>query len=410
MKAVLLMCGIPGSGKSTWIKDNNLESYSINRDQLRIQYYGISYDNYGDESMPNVSEKFVYERYMEAVETRMRNGSFLVLDNTHLKIHTINSIKQLSECYGYKIFVKIMDTPLNECLNRNRTRERLKFVPEEDIVKMNGDFKSLREGIHKDYNLKVIESLSELSSYELSDNTSHYNPSDSIYVVGDIHGCYTELDKFISSYERDTSNDKTIIFTGDFIDRGPENLKVLNKLIELSELNNVYFIEGNHELSLREYSYSKELRSKEFINTTKVQLDTDPDIKIRIRPLLMKMKTHMILSMVRPNNTNNIIICHGGISHDYRVLRGEVWRSPRSVIKGSDYPNGVMKDIADRFHNSCNSTTCQIHGHRPVVDENEVIQPAKTNPSVINLDGHVDQGGHLLVAHIQNKKINILKY
>lgn len=408
------MCGIPGSGKSTWIKDNGLHDYSVSRDQLRLQYYGISYDGYGFESMPEVSEKFVYERYMEMVEVRMRNGSFVVLDNTHLKMHTINSIKQLAECYGYNIFIKIMNTPLHECLSRNKDRERLKFVSEEVIVKMNSNFKSFKENISKDYDIKRIEDLNEISAYDLSKSYIHYKSNDSIYVVGDIHGCYNELDKFLNNYESDLSSSKKLIFTGDFTDRGPENLKVLNKLIELSELNNVYFIEGNHEMSLREYSYSKSIMSKDFISTTKPQLDTDPGIKIRLRPLLMKLRTHILLSNDFLANidkaTNNIIICHGGISYDYRVLNGEVWRSPRSVIKGSDYPNGDMKNVAEKFHNSCSITSRQIHGHRPVVDENGVIQSAKTNPSVINLDGHVDQGGHLLVAHIQNKKIDILKY
>lgn len=408
------MCGIPGSGKSTWIKDNGLYDYSISKDQLRLQYYGISYDGYGFESMPEVSEKFVYERYMEMVEVRMRNGSFVVLDNTHLKMHTINSIKQLAECYGYNIFIKIMNTPLHECLNRNKDRKGLSSYLRKVIVKMNSNFKSFKENINKDYDIKRIEDLNEISAYDLSKSYIHYKSNDSIYVVGDIHGCYNELDKFLSNYESDLLSSKKLIFTGDFTDRGPENLKVLNKLIELSELNNVYFIEGNHEMSLREYSYSKSIRSKDFISTTKPQLDTDPDIKIRLRPLLMKLRTHILLSNDFLANidkaTNNVIICHGGISYDYRVLNGEVWRSPRSVIKGSDYPNGDMKDVAEKFHNSCDITSSQIHGHRPVVDENGVIQPAKTNPSVINLDGHVDQGGHLLVAHIQNRKIDILKY
>ena len=162
------MCGIPGSGKSTWIKDNELYDHSISRDQLRIQYYGISYDSYGFESMPEVSEKFIYEKYMEMVEVRMRNGSFLVLDNTHLKMHSINSIKQLAECYGYNIFIKIMNTPLHECLNRNKSRERIKFVPEEVIVKMNSDFKLFKGNISKDYDIKEIEDLNEISSYDLS--------------------------------------------------------------------------------------------------------------------------------------------------------------------------------------------------------------------------------------------------
>jgi predicted kinase len=128
MKAVLLMCGLPGSGKSTWIKENKLEPYSISRDNLRLLYYGPLYNKYGLESMPYASEKLVYEEYMRIVEMRMRNNSFIVLDNTHLKVSSINSIVNLAEYYGYKVFIKVMDTSVTECLRRNKAKEYYKKV------------------------------------------------------------------------------------------------------------------------------------------------------------------------------------------------------------------------------------------------------------------------------------------
>ena len=30
--------GAPGSGKSTWIKDNNLEMYTLSADMIRLQH------------------------------------------------------------------------------------------------------------------------------------------------------------------------------------------------------------------------------------------------------------------------------------------------------------------------------------------------------------------------------------
>lgn len=207
------------------------------------------------------------------------------------------------------------------------------------------------------------------------------------------------------------SNDKNkiLVFTGDYIDRGPENLKVINKLMDISEDSSIesYFIEGNHEKSLYQYSYLRELFSKEFINKTKPQLDKDPDLKLRLRSFLSKFHTHLLF---KSEFTSNLIVCHGGISWDKNVFDGNVFMSPESVIKGSDYPNGDMNKIAEDFNDVCNPNSIQFHGHRPIFDESGVISPARTNQSVVNLDGHVDQGGHLLVAKVNNGNITILKY
>ena len=36
MRTLLLMRGAPGSGKSTWIKENNLEQYTLSPDTIRV--------------------------------------------------------------------------------------------------------------------------------------------------------------------------------------------------------------------------------------------------------------------------------------------------------------------------------------------------------------------------------------
>lgn len=408
MKAVLLMCGLPGSGKSTWIKENKLEPYSISRDNLRLLYYGPLYNKYGLESMPYASEKLVYEEYMRIVEMRMRNNSFIVLDNTHLKVSSINSIVNLAEYYGYKVFIKVMDTSVTECLRRNKGRESIKFVPEEVIIKMNRDYKNILNELNK-LPVGLVNGMSKISSYEFNCDRIPYLKSDTIYIVGDIHGCYNELSKFLDDFESSNDKNKILVFTGDYIDRGPENLKVINKLINISEDNSIesYFIEGNHEKSLYQYSYLRELFSKEFIDKTKPQLDKDPDLKLRLRSFLSKLHTHLLF---KSEFTSNLVVCHGGISWDKNVFDGNVFMSPESVIKGSDYPNGDMSKIAEDFNNICSSNSIQFHGHRPVFDENGVISHARTNQSVVNLDGHVDQGGHLLVAKVNNGNITILKY
>lgn len=65
------------------------------------------------------------------------------------------------------------------------------------------------------------------------------------YVIGDIHGCYQSLANLL---ELIGDNGDTIIFLGDYIDRGPDSAKVVSLLVQLKkELPRVITLLGNHE-------------------------------------------------------------------------------------------------------------------------------------------------------------------
>lgn len=71
-----------------------------------------------------------------------------------------------------------------------------------------------------------------------------------LIAIGDIHGCYDELDMLIK-YIKPTSTD-TIIFLADYIDRGPNSKAVLDTVMELKQQCNVITLLGNHEAMMRE--------------------------------------------------------------------------------------------------------------------------------------------------------------
>ncbi|AEH50926.1 metallophosphoesterase family protein [Pseudothermotoga thermarum] len=65
------------------------------------------------------------------------------------------------------------------------------------------------------------------------------------YVVGDIHGCLWALDKLVKKLP--LASDDTLIFLGDYVDRGPDSKGVIDYLIGLSKFHNCVFLRGNHE-------------------------------------------------------------------------------------------------------------------------------------------------------------------
>jgi serine/threonine protein phosphatase 1 len=68
-----------------------------------------------------------------------------------------------------------------------------------------------------------------------------------IFAIGDIHGCYDRLKALMEKIPIDCSRD-TLVFIGDYIDRGPHSVEVVDYLIHLKKrVPEVIFLKGNHE-------------------------------------------------------------------------------------------------------------------------------------------------------------------
>ncbi len=67
------------------------------------------------------------------------------------------------------------------------------------------------------------------------------------FVVGDIHGCATELERLLRRLELGPSD--RIVFLGDYIDRGSDTRSVVDLLLELKTNRRCQstFLKGNHE-------------------------------------------------------------------------------------------------------------------------------------------------------------------
>ena len=66
-----------------------------------------------------------------------------------------------------------------------------------------------------------------------------------LIAIGDIHGYSSRLIKIIE--EINPQPEDTLVFLGDFVDRGPDSKGVIQEVINLADKCNVYSILGNHE-------------------------------------------------------------------------------------------------------------------------------------------------------------------
>jgi serine/threonine protein phosphatase 1 len=78
-----------------------------------------------------------------------------------------------------------------------------------------------------------------------------------IYAIGDIHGRLDLLDSVLARIDTDMrvhpASNAIRIFVGDYIDRGPDSKRVLDRLVNYCQTQPTVCLMGNHEAFLREF-------------------------------------------------------------------------------------------------------------------------------------------------------------
>jgi len=69
-----------------------------------------------------------------------------------------------------------------------------------------------------------------------------------ILAIGDIHGCHAALTRLLELVAPQAGD--TLVFLGDYIDRGPASREVIESLIALSHRHHTVFLRGNHEVMI----------------------------------------------------------------------------------------------------------------------------------------------------------------
>ena len=124
MKKVLILKGLPGSGKSTFAKKLVTEKPNtwkrINKDDLRAMLDNSHYSK--------GNEKFVLKMRDIMIHQALLDGKSVVSDDTNLHPRHETRIKQVVHEYcketGHevKVEVQLIDTPLEECIKRDLQR------------------------------------------------------------------------------------------------------------------------------------------------------------------------------------------------------------------------------------------------------------------------------------------------
>ena len=143
MRVLLLFRGAAGVGKSTYIKEHNLEQYALSADNIRIMCQSPIMQTDGSMAISQANDKFVWNMLFQMMEDRMQRGEFVVVDATNSKAQEINRYKDMAQTYRYRIYcIDLTGVPLEECKRRNKLRPLYKQVPDAAIEKMYARFET----------------------------------------------------------------------------------------------------------------------------------------------------------------------------------------------------------------------------------------------------------------------------
>ncbi len=128
MKKLILMIGVPGSGKTTLARKIADKGFKyINADSIREELYGNAAEQ-GD-------KEEVFALFFKRLDELMKDGTDVIIDNTNLNPKQRKPILDKAQQFGYSdVQLWLLDVPLDVCLQRNKMRERV--VPEDIVANM----------------------------------------------------------------------------------------------------------------------------------------------------------------------------------------------------------------------------------------------------------------------------------
>lgn len=402
MRNLVVLRGCPGAGKSTWIKENGLEQYTLSPDNIRMMASApvLTEDNI-DATISQENESYVWSLLYELLEKRMQNGDFTIIDATHSRSTDFSRYNSLCSSYRYrKYVVSFTDVPKEVCIERNHNRDAYKRVPDDVIEKMYARFETQEKTSGWVYVPR--DKFWETFSNKIFD----FNEYKRIHVIGDIHGCFNPLKEYIlkqtntemqdnidqNNLAQFLNDEDAYIFVGDYLDRGLQNKEVLEFMINICDKKNVLLLEGNHERFIWYWAneLDSEIKSREFMNFTVPQIrEIDPS---KMRQLYRKLGQMAHITF----KGQEYFINHGGLNTLPEYLQ---MISTSQMVRGV----GAFKFPIDEAYteNMKDKPVVQIHGHRYIASD----KPMRDLPLSFSLEDGIEFGGNLKVAEITDHGI-----
>lgn len=184
-----------------------------------------------------------------------------------------------------------------------------------------------------------------------------------LFAIGDVHGCALELEGLVNHLEAQEklSSDDLLVFSGDYIDRGPGSRQVIELLLDIkSRYPETVFLKGNHEdmllsfLGYEGYNGEAYLQNggKSFFDSYSIK--TTSTIS-QMRQSLPEEHINFLTTLEIGASLAEFIFVHAGIRpekklmhqdpHDLMWIRSEFTTLPHTLEKTVVFGHTPYEDI-----------------------------------------------------------------
>ena len=359
---LIILVGPSGSGKTYFARSHFGKFETLSSDFFR----GLVSGNAASQE----ASADAFECLYSVAEKRLARKRLTVLDATFLKEEARRQPLDLARQYHCQTIALVFNVPENICQERNKKRLK-RHTPERVINRQWEELSTTLEQIKSEpfHGIYVIDEnqyvVIERRSLPCNQSWRH-GPFD---IIGDVHGCYEELCQLLEKLGYSVNRNKffaippagrTAIFVGDFADRGPQSLAVLQLAMNMKAKGHALCVMGNHDFRLGKYLAGENVSLKQGFDLTIKELElAKPELKKGISGFISKLPDHLVL------DSGKLIVAHAGIKEE---MQGRISGRIRSFCIYGDVDGSVdelglpiRKDWAINYAGS----GFVVYGHTP---------------------------------------------
>ena len=320
--SLVVLVGVSGSGKTTFARQHFGRFEVLSSDFCR----GLVADD--ENAQAATADAFDVLTYIAG--KRLAAGRLTVVDATNVQPAARRPFVELARTHDVLPVAIVLDLPKSLCTQRNSSRPDRTFpsaVIQRQHDQLRRSLRSLsREGFRKIHILRTpaqVETAVVVRERLLTDYRDRTGPFD---VIGDVHGCRTELEALLGKLgyrvTRDGSGQavdaqppggRTAVFLGDLVDRGPDSSGVLRLVMGMVAAGHALAVPGNHENKLTRALSGRNVQVSHGLAETLSQLaGEDEAFRKDVAEFCHGLVSHLVL------DGGQLVVAHAGLKEAYQ--------------------------------------------------------------------------------------------